>query len=196
MPCNKKLGTKGDDIFLYQRVHDHDFSFLTIGYLGTGYETTIYEYDALSVKVEVGEKVNMKFLETTRLTKGKIMYYRESKDIHTQLYPEELSLSINLIPYPQNVIRKNQFFFDTKNSTIENFAKNNAAKNIFVCKLARLLGNANTVDILTSFAALHPYPRLRAEAYHALIHLKQEDKSFFIEKALADPSWYVRSVFD
>lgn len=49
--------------FSYDLAHDHNFSFLTVGYSGPGYETDIYEYDYDQVEGYLGEKVEIRFLE-------------------------------------------------------------------------------------------------------------------------------------
>ena len=45
-------------LYAYEVPHDHNFSFLTVGYLGSGYGTTIYEYDPKSVVGFPGEHVD------------------------------------------------------------------------------------------------------------------------------------------
>src|SRR5689334_21034290 len=49
-----------DRLFFYRVPHDHNFSFLTVGYLGSGYQTTIWEYDRTGVKGEPGEQVPLR----------------------------------------------------------------------------------------------------------------------------------------
>jgi len=86
-----------DEMFLYEDAHDHNFNLLTLGYLGNGYRTVLFEYDRDSVVGYVGEDVPVTFLENTGLTERKVMLFREGKDIHVQFPPEDFSISINVI---------------------------------------------------------------------------------------------------
>src|SRR5579884_2565752 len=57
MPPARDAAAREDQnrLFFYEIPHDHNFSFLTVGYFGPGYETTIYEYDSSGVQGEIGE---------------------------------------------------------------------------------------------------------------------------------------------
>lgn len=67
--------------FFYDLPHDHNFDFLTVGYLGPGYWSDYYEFgsDALGLP---GEPANLKFVERSRLDEGKLMLYRAHRDVH------------------------------------------------------------------------------------------------------------------
>lgn len=93
----RELKESFDYAYSYHFTHDHNFDFLTIGYKGPGYRTKIYEYDPNTIKGYPGESVNIKHLEDTYLSEKKMLLFRGSKDIHTQLHPEKLSVSINLL---------------------------------------------------------------------------------------------------
>ena len=43
--ASRELREHQNALYYYQVPHDHNFSFLTVGYLGPGYETVIYERD-------------------------------------------------------------------------------------------------------------------------------------------------------
>lgn len=62
-----------EEVYGYERPHDHNFDFVTVGYYGPGYSTRIYEYDRSQIKGEIGEKIELKFLEETKLPTGKVM---------------------------------------------------------------------------------------------------------------------------
>jgi len=49
-------------LYYYEVPHDHNFSFLTVGYIGPGYETLIYERDPDAVVGVPGEKVDLRFV--------------------------------------------------------------------------------------------------------------------------------------
>src|SRR3546814_33924 len=75
----------GTDPFFYGKAHDHNFSFLTVGYMGPGYWSEYYEYDYANVAGYVGEKVNLRYIEKSKLDEGKVMLYRIHRDVHLQL---------------------------------------------------------------------------------------------------------------
>lgn len=104
------IGMKGEEIFFYEDPHDHNFSLLTLGYEGPGYETVLFEYDHENVMGQVGEVVDVRFLERTRLSRGRVMFYRDSKDIHVQFPSEDFSISINIIA--PNMKMNRQYSFD------------------------------------------------------------------------------------
>ncbi|MEU9147258.1 hypothetical protein [Streptomyces sp. NPDC048349] len=97
----------------YELPHDHPFSFLTVGHLGPGYETTIWEYDPHQVTGHPGEQVELRLLEHTELPPGKVMFYRASRDIHTQHHPPALCVSLNLLIHHRDKPHTEQRFFDT-----------------------------------------------------------------------------------
>lgn len=103
-------GRTGEEIFFYEDPHDHNFALLTLGYEGPGYETVLFEYDHENVAGYVGEEVDVRFLERTRLLRGRVMFYRGSKDIHVQFPSEDLSISINIVA-PQMHMNQ-QYSFD------------------------------------------------------------------------------------
>jgi hypothetical protein len=104
----------GAEQFFYGVAHDHNFSFMTAGYAGSGYRTEIFEYDGLRHVPAIGEIADVRFLEATSLHEGKIMVYRASRDIHIQHPPDAFAISLNLIvANPDEAVRP-QCLFDPK----------------------------------------------------------------------------------
>jgi hypothetical protein len=66
----------GETLFFYESAHDHNFSFMTVGYHGSGYRTEIAEYDPATLLGYVDEPVPMRFLEETTLPLGKVMFFQ------------------------------------------------------------------------------------------------------------------------
>ncbi len=155
------LRNEQKNLFVYDVPHDHNFSFLTIGYFGPGYETTIYEYDPKSVTGKIGEKVDLRFLETTTLPTGKMMLYRMSRDIHSQNYPTSLSISLNLLLAPPETNQREQFLFDLESSRIAQYARNSASTRLTMCRIARHIGDARTASLLDELSRKHGSPRVR-----------------------------------
>ena len=181
-----------DKVFSYQIPHDHNFHFLTVGYSGPGYETAIYEYDNGRVEGYVGERVDVRFLQKTFLTKGKVIGFRASKDIHTQLYPSALSVSINLLSSSQDALLKDQFYFDINKSCITGFVNTLVSARSTVLSLAEHLGNDDTCDVLDTISKRHPTPRTRADAYRAFARLRPQEAERVFRRASRDASAFVR----
>lgn len=159
-------------LYYYQVPHDHNFSFLTIGYFGPGYETAIYERDPDALVGVPGERVDMRFLERTTLPEGKMMYYRASRDIHSQDHPQALSLSINLLLSQPRLQHQDQFLFDLDAGVISEVAGNSGTSSrVLPCRLACHFSDDGTADALADIAEKHPTPRVRATAFESLAAL-------------------------
>lgn len=158
-----------EKMFAYTVPHDHNFSFLTVGYLGPGYETAIYEYDFARVEGRVGERVELRFLERTRLAAGKVMLFRSGRDVHIQYAPEELSMSLNLLVYSAEDMRREQFAFDVIGSRISGLLAQSGITNIVdLLGLATALGgDARTLELVLALATSHGNRSVRLGAAHA-----------------------------
>lgn len=159
-------------LYYYDIPHDHNFSFLTVGYVGPGYKTVIYERDPHAVIGIPGQKIELRFLEHTTLPQGKVMYYRASRDIHRQAPPEAFSLSLNLLVSDPIPHRQDQYFFDLENGTVLDVGNaGSTASRVLACRLARYVGDGRTAEALELVAAVHPTPRVRATALESLAAL-------------------------
>lgn len=175
-------------LFAYSRPHDHNFSFLTVGYVGSGYGTTIYEVDPDNIKGIAGEAVALRFLEHTTLPEGKVMFYRASRDIHNQEPPEEFSISLNLMVVSPEVSTREQYWFDVDQCTITGRVQNPGSTRLMLCRLARYVGNDQTSVLLEDIADHHAFPLIRSAAYESLACLNGSDGVRLWERALARDS--------
>ena len=98
----------GAAAFSYGIPHDHNFSFLTAGYFGPGYVSDYYDYDPEAVDGRLGEPLNLSFAGRSQLGEGKMMLYRAHRDIHSQLPPERLSVSLNILDEGDHVPWRDQ----------------------------------------------------------------------------------------
>ena len=87
----------GGGSFVYGVPHDHNFDFLTLGYFGPGYWSDYYEFDYEALDGWAGEPAGLRFIERSRLEPGKMMLYRAHRDVHAQLPPDALSVSLNIM---------------------------------------------------------------------------------------------------
>ena len=166
------------EVFSYYETHDHNFDFLTVGYFGSGYTTRIYNYDYHTVKGIVNEAVALNFLEETKLPEGKVMYYYGSQDVHTQLPPDELSVSLNLI-IPKNQ-HKRQYEFalppHTSGSCRARLIQgriDRTAQERCLMEAAAAMGDENNLSMIRDIAKGNPSPEVRA------IALKNRPRYYF-----------------
>jgi hypothetical protein len=158
--------TSGASPFFYHIPHDHNFSFLTVGYLGPGYWSEYYEYDYETVTGIPGEKVDLRFVEKSRLDPGKVMLYRAHRDVHNQLPADALSVSINIMHASPSLPFLDQYRFDVKTCEIAGILNRTSSEALLA--LAANHGDGNGRDLAESFAASHPSDRIRFAALREL----------------------------
>ncbi len=155
----------GTDPFFYNVPHDHNFSFLTVGYLGPGYWSEYYEYDYDQVVGVPGEKVDLRFVEKSKLDPGKVMLYRAHRDVHNQLPADEMSVSLNIVETSHAATFRDQYRFDCENARIDGIMTRTSLEPMLA--LAAHYGGGEGADLLSEFAANHPSDRIRWRALHA-----------------------------
>lgn len=173
--------------FFYHHAHDHNFSFLTVGYAGPGYWSDYYEYDVESVVGVPGEKVDLTFIERARLDRGKVLLYRARRDVHVQLPPDAFSVSLNILAAEPSQVWRDQFRFDIAASTIAETLT--TAPSEALVALAVHCGGEDGRDLAHAFAAHHPSPRMRVSALAALASAEPDRaaRRAVIERAAGDP---------
>jgi hypothetical protein len=182
-------GRTYQDQFAYNLAHDHNFSFLTVNYLGPGYETEIYEYDYDKVEGRIGETVDLRFLEKVRFGTGSVMLYRANRDVHVQYAPTELTITLNLMVAPSDIRIRDQFYFDLTSRTIAGYPPEIAASSrASLLNIARFLGNADTPQLLSDIATRHPCRRTRLTAFEAWARQRPADSESIWAKAVDDPA--------
>jgi hypothetical protein len=149
----------GTDPFFYNIPHDHNFSFLTVGYLGPGYWSDYYEYDYGSVVGIPGEDVALRFIEKARLEQGKVMLYRAHQDVHLQLPADAMSVSLNIVESSHSAAFRDQYRFDVENRKIDAILTRTSLEPMLA--LAAHFGGGEGQDLLSSFAKSHPSERIR-----------------------------------
>lgn len=177
--------------FAYNLAHDHNFSFLTVCYLGPGYDTELFEYDFEKVCGFAGEQVDLRFIEKVRFGSGSVMLYKESHDVHIQYPPQELTVTVNLMVSPPDF--RDQYHFDMATRTIVSVMDLPAMQRTSFVKIAAAAGNDDTVQLLTDLAQVHPCRRTRLSAYEALCLRNPGAAIATWELAAGDPSELVAS---
>jgi len=155
----------GGAAFVYELPHDHNFDFLTYGYFGPGYESDYWEYDYSTVSGAVGEKAGLRFIERAQLTPGKLMHYRAHLDVHSQLPPPGLSVSLNVLHSGGAQGWTDQYQFDPERDEISAVLSPGASE-VFL-RIAVGLGGEEARDLAERFARTHPSDRMRLVALEA-----------------------------
>ena len=180
----------GVDPFFYRVPHDHNFSFLTVGYFGPGYWSDYFEYEYGEVSGFTGERAALRFVERSRLEPGKVMLYRRLRDVHSQLPPDALSVSINILAQSTATDMLDQYRFDLDRREIAGIVNNSSLEALV--KLAVHLGAGNGRDLADSFASTHPTGRIRFAAVEALASLEPElEGRLAVYERAASASGYV-----
>lgn len=182
-------------LYSYHDGHDHNFDFMTVGYYGSGYHTRIFEYDQSKVTGEIGERVEMRFLEETTLPKGKVMFYRKSVDIHEQFGPDEISVSLNLMTLSPTQRYRQQYRFDLNNGLISGYVDGSQSRRVSILEIAGAIGDENTAELLATIARQNPCPRARAAAYRSFSRLMPSELEATVRGVEADVSPLVRRLF-
>ncbi|MGB3795633.1 MAG: transposase [Alteraurantiacibacter sp.] len=166
----------GSSAFSYELPHDHNFDFLTVGYFGPGYSSDYYEYDYEAVSGAIGEKAGLRFIERSALDPGKLMHYRAHRDVHSQLPPESLSVSINIMHAGGAQGWLDQYRFDVEKDKISGVISPGGSE-VFL-RVAVGLGGEEARDLAHNFAHTHPSDRMRLvalEAQAGALDLAQRD---------------------
>ena len=177
----------GTAAFFYDHAHDHNFAFLTYGYLGPGYWSDYYERDADAVIGLPGEAASLRFVEHSRLEPGKLMLYRARGDVHRQLPPDAFSVSLNILGFDPAQPWVEQYRFDIERGTI--------AEGLTVAPAEALVALAvhlpNGVDLARDIARRHPFARMRVTALDALSAADPDEGLRQLEAAAGDADRYV-----
>lgn len=155
----------GSGAFVYELPHDHNFDFLTVGYFGPGYWSDYYEYDYEAVDGAIGEPAGLRFIERSRLEPGKLMHYRAHLDVHSQLPPDALSVSLNVMHAGGAQGWLDQYKFDVERNEIAGVLGTGASE-VFM-RIAVGLGGEEAMDLAETFARKHPSDRMRLTALEA-----------------------------
>jgi hypothetical protein len=151
----------GTEQYFYDVAHDHNFSFMTAGYAGPGYQTEIFEYDGLKRAPKLGEKVDVRFLENTSLHEGKIMVYRASRDIHIQHPPTDFTISLNMILAKPDEASRRQCLFDPRSWEVTSQPTGAPVALDQLFRIALLAGGERGATLVSDLAKAHPNGTVR-----------------------------------
>ncbi len=155
----------GAGTFAYGMAHDHNFDFLTLGYHGPGYASDYWEYDYAAVTGVPGERAGLRYTGRRVLTPGTILHYRAHRDVHAQVPPESLSISINLMATDPAQGWYDQYGFDPASDTVTGVLSPNSTEAFL--RLAVALGHREAADYAAYVGRSHPSDRLRLASFEA-----------------------------
>ena len=174
----------GERAFVYDMPHDHNFAFLTYGYLGPGYWSDYYERDPRDTAGIAGEDARLRFVERSSLSPGKLMLYRARNDVHRQLPPDSFSVSLNILGSSREQPWIDQYRFDLEDGTIAETLNTTSAEALIA--IAARMGSANGIDLAGDFALSHPVARMRAVALDAFAAARPDHAERLAERAAGD----------
>jgi hypothetical protein len=165
-PGEHVLRASGEAPFYFDVPHDHNFSFLTLGYFGPGYWSDYYEYDFEAVEGYRGDAVDLRFVERSRLGEGKLMLYRAHRDVHVQHPADALSVSLNVMHMAPHQGWFDQYRFDVNEKRIAGIL--NSGSSEAMLRIAVGLGLPEALDLAEDFGRSHPSDRMRLAGWEAL----------------------------
>lgn len=171
-PDEHAMRASGGASFVYDLPHDHNFHFLTLGYFGPGYWSDYYEFEYEDVTGWTGEPVDLRFVERSRLEEGKVMLYRAHRDVHRQLPPDALSVSVNIMHCSGAQGWLDQYAFDVDKGRLTRILSGGSSE-AFV-RIAVGLGHAEAADLAYRFGHHHPSDRMRLACWSALASVEPD----------------------
>jgi hypothetical protein len=155
--------------FSYDFPHDHNFDILTATCFGSGYQTEIYSYDELPAAVGVGDEISVDYLGRHRISPGLVFLYEANRDVHTQLPVDEITVTLNLLPFRREDHTKPQLIFeviDNHRLRVVGVPLSPEGREMSALRmLAKLVSAGRISDAgLKSAARIHANPRIAAYA--------------------------------
>ena len=160
------MRASGGAAFVYALPHDHNFNFLTLGYFGPGYWSNYYEFDYEDVVGYRGEPAQLRFIERSRLEQGKIQLYRAHIDVHDQIPPDSLSVTLNIMHTCGAQGWLDQYSFDLAKGSVGRIISNGSSEAFM--RIAVGLGSDEAKDLALRFGQSHPSDRMRLASWGAL----------------------------
>ena len=138
-----------------------------------------------------GEKVDLRFIEKSRLEQGKVMLYRAHRDVHNQLPADDLSVSINIMEASNRLPFLDQYQFDVKKCEVARILTRTSTEALLALAANHDCGNAR--DVVETFAGGHPSERIRFAALRELAHAAPDIDTGVatLERGAASPSRFV-----
>jgi hypothetical protein len=185
---NPIVQASGAQHYFYDVPHDHNFDFLTLGYLGPGYRSHWLENDGLKTIGYPGEIAHLTTSEHGTLSPGRILHYRAHRDVHVQFAPASFSISINIVAEGVGTMWRDQYLFDPDLRNIVQIPTLSQAE--VLLRIGVNFGGEAGLDVAHHVATHHPSHRARWYAWRALASAQTtpDGQRLILECAAADRS--------
>lgn len=192
-PSDEFYARCDNSVFYYGRPHDHNFSFLTVGYDGPGYESDYFEVCQDTAHWYPGCEVELKPVGRKRLAKGQLMFYRRHVDVHSQLPPSENSITVNIMSPGTRGPKGSQFIFDQSAARVEQIMQSRF--NPVTFDMAMCLEDDSVHEQIEHIARHHSDDYVRYYAFKSLAARSAESNwgPNFVERADGSGSGMLRS---
>lgn len=106
-----------------EELHNHDFRFFTTCLLGPGYRTHFYLDEDWSPKRQAGDSMKMRDLGEHRLSGADVLFVERDVDYHLQHWPEDFSITLNVIPADPPGASRVQYILDSETLAVRFVAR-------------------------------------------------------------------------
>ena len=120
-----------------------------------------------------GEHAGLRFVERSALNEGKLMLYRAHVDVHSQLPPEALSVSLNVMHVDPAQSWFDQYGFDLERGEVSRVLSPNSTEAFL--RVAVASGTDEALDYAQWVGGHHPSERLRLASFEARAGLLAEE---------------------
>ena len=166
------LHASGAEHYFYHVPHDHNFDFVTVGYWGPGYRSNWYERDETPISGVPGEAAGLRLVEQGQLGEGRVLHYRAHRDVHDQLPPTALSVSLNIVADQPGTVWRDQYLFDTRHNHVSGVPT--LSQGEILLGMAVRLGSSEAMELAAHLARSHPSERARWSAWQAMAGVRDE----------------------
>lgn len=99
--------------------HNHSYNFFTTCLFGSGYESQFLTA-SFSERPRTGEQLNLVAGELVRLRPRDVLFVERDVDFHTQQWPIDFSVTLNLVPLAIEDTGSHQYIVDEENGLVRN----------------------------------------------------------------------------
>lgn len=155
-----------NSVFYYGKPHDHNFSFLTVGYDGPGYESDYHEIGQPTTDWYPGTEVELRSTGRKQLTPGRLMFYRRHVDVHSQLPPSANSITVNIMSPSSRGAKGSQYIFSAAADRVEQVMQTRFNPVIF--EMAQCIADDGVHEQIEHIALHHDDDYVRYYAFRSL----------------------------
>lgn len=161
--------SRDNEFFSYGLAHNHAFSLLTTGLMGSGYLSENYTLDIQPRILMLGQKVMLKREKDLNLSEGTVLMYRKWHDVHCQRPSSGFSISLNLLVGDSAIP---QYSFATDSSTV---SRHLAGLNFELSSIISIAKSYSLNSAIDLFSGIKPTALLCNEVFAKQIEFAQNE---------------------